>query len=463
MKKLILLLLVVLGGVITVQADNVKIYLKPGSNWSQGNAIFKLYYFNNTDQTQNNWADFNVVDGYNGYYVAEVDNATFDKMIFVRMNPENIDALYWDRRWNQSWNIDIPEANSIYYVADDAWGDANTGNNFSYTSEELNYKVFYSTNKDANAEGNVADMVATDKPYVFTYTFNNQSTTSGYYFMIMSKSNVGESNAISDWNKVYFPEKVAQSDEINNPKVLTFANNQNGNIVNQSWTRWKLDDNAAVKYLVKFDRIGATWSVEPYFERTLNADAEGYATFSSKYDVAVPEGLKASYASAVTAGGGAITWTPFDGAIPHDQGALLEGTVGKTYKFTPAEATEFTAANYLKANLTQQKLEQTSTIGGTTYTHYVLYKDSERAIGFYKVNSNGSWIAAGSAYLEVPNAANEAPAFFAIGGGEGTTDIRAINNEQLTIDNVYYDLSGRRVANPTKGLYIVNGKKVIVK
>ena len=307
-------------------------------------------------------------------------------------------------------------------------------------------------------------MVATDKPYVFTYTFNNQSTTSGYYFMIMSKSNVGESNAISDWNKVYFPEKVAQSDEINNPKVLTFANNQNGNIVNQSWTRWKLDDNAAVKYLVKFDRIGATWSVEPYFERTLNADAEGYATFSSKYDVAVPEGLTASYASAVTAGGGAITWTPFDGAIPANQGALLEGTAGKTYKFTPAEATEFTAANYLKASINHQQLAQTSTIEGTKYTHYVLYKTSKNGIGFYKVNTEGSWIAAGSAYLEVPNAANnEAPAFFAIGGGEGTTGIRAINNGQLTIDNVYYDLSGRHVANPTKGLYIVNGKKVIVK
>ena len=30
-------------------------------------------------------------------------------------------------------------------------------------------------------------------------------------------------------------------------------------------------------------------------------------------------------------------------------------------------------------------------------------------------------------------------------------------------DDVYYDLQGRRVLNPTKGLYIVNGKKVIVK
>lgn len=30
-------------------------------------------------------------------------------------------------------------------------------------------------------------------------------------------------------------------------------------------------------------------------------------------------------------------------------------------------------------------------------------------------------------------------------------------------DNVYYDLQGRRVLYPTKGLYIVNGKKVVIK
>ena len=43
-----------------------------------------------------------------------------------------------------------------------------------------------------------------------------------------------------------------------------------------------------------------------------------------------------------------------------------------------------------------------------------------------------------------------------------TTGLKSIDNGQLIIDN-YYDLSGRRVMNPTKGLYIVNGKKVIIK
>ena len=41
--------------------------------------------------------------------------------------------------------------------------------------------------------------------------------------------------------------------------------------------------------------------------------------------------------------------------------------------------------------------------------------------------------------------------------------ITTTNNGQLMMDNVYYDLNGRRVENPTQGLYIVNGKKVFVK
>ena len=58
---------------------------------------------------------------------------------------------------------------------------------------------------------------------------------------------------------------------------------------------------------------------------------------------------------------------------------------------------------------------------------------------------------------------NAAPQFIiSIGGGDGTTGIQTIDNGKLTIDNCY-DLQGRRVAQPTKGLYIVNGKKVVIR
>ena len=46
--------------------------------------------------------------------------------------------------------------------------------------------------------------------------------------------------------------------------------------------------------------------------------------------------------------------------------------------------------------------------------------------------------------------------------GEVSTAVKAIDNEQRVIDHVYYDLAGRRVAQPTKGLYIFNGKKVMI-
>jgi hypothetical protein len=52
---------------------------------------------------------------------------------------------------------------------------------------------------------------------------------------------------------------------------------------------------------------------------------------------------------------------------------------------------------------------------------------------------------------------------FNISFSDETTGIRLIDNGQLTIDNSVYDLQGRKVAQPTKGLYIVNGKKVVIK
>lgn len=78
-----------------------------------------------------------------------------------------------------------------------------------------------------------------------------------------------------------------------------------------------------------------------------------------------------------------------------------------------------------------------------------------------KTPNSTSALKALRAYFVVP-AGSSAPMLSIDGEGEAT-DIDAIDNEQLIMDNVYYDLSGRRVMNPTKGLYIVNGRKVIIK
>ena len=68
------------------------------------------------------------------------------------------------------------------------------------------------------------------------------------------------------------------------------------------------------------------------------------------------------------------------------------------------------------------------------------------------------------AHFEIPTTTS-APAMtdYAIDfDGEASTAVKAIDNGQWVIDHVYYDLAGRRVAQPTKGLYIFNGKKVMI-
>jgi hypothetical protein len=43
------------------------------------------------------------------------------------------------------------------------------------------------------------------------------------------------------------------------------------------------------------------------------------------------------------------------------------------------------------------------------------------------------------------------------------TGIKTVNTEVPFIEGAIYDLQGRRVAKPARGLYIINGKKVMVK
>ena len=92
------------------------------------------------------------------------------------------------------------------------------------------------------------------------------------------------------------------------------------------------------------------------------------------------------------------------------------------------------------------------------YTKYVLGIENDKAT-FLKIFTTPATVPTNKAYLEFNEEIN-APILGI--DGEGTTGIKAIDNSQLTIDNVY-DLQGRRVAQPTKGLYIVNGRKVVIK
>ena len=90
-------------------------------------------------------------------------------------------------------------------------------------------------------------------------------------------------------------------------------------------------------------------------------------------------------------------------------------------------------------------------------TTYVLNNGSQ-GVGFYKL-AGGNTLEAYKAYLLYDGGGAGARAFI---GFDETTDINTLNVERETLNGEVYDLQGRRVVNPTKGLYIVNGKKVFI-
>ena len=91
-------------------------------------------------------------------------------------------------------------------------------------------------------------------------------------------------------------------------------------------------------------------------------------------------------------------------------------------------------------------------------TTYVLNYTAANGVGFYKL-AGGNTLEAYKAYLLYDGGGAGARAFI---GFDEATGIEMPTVEDVNADAVVYDLQGRRVVNPTKGLYIVNGKKVFI-
>ena len=154
--------------------------------------------------------------------------------------------------------------------------------------------------------------------------------------------------------------------------------------------------------------------------------------------------------------GDQLTMTPVaNREVPAGKAVILKST-SSTITLLPVENTT--------ATLDGNQLLGTTTAIANPGNAYVLNKGTN-GVGFYKLSASGT-IGANKAYLTYSGAT--AREFF---GFDETTGISATQNDNEKINNVY-DLQGRRVAQPTKGLYIVrsaegrlqgkNGKKVFI-
>lgn len=104
--------------------------------------------------------------------------------------------------------------------------------------------------------------------------------------------------------------------------------------------------------------------------------------------------------------------------------------------------------------------EQKDIVSNTSTQYYCfMAADGEMAGKFVHVTTNAVTMNPYRAYMVVEGGADARELDLVIDGV--STGIK--NMKVGTDDNVYYDLQGRRVLYPTKGLYIVNGRKVIIK
>ncbi|MBR4897196.1 MAG: hypothetical protein IKZ48_00180 [Prevotella sp.] len=139
--------------------------------------------------------------------------------------------------------------------------------------------------------------------------------------------------------------------------------------------------------------------------------------------------------------------------IKGGQAVVLKSTVGGELEMeeTPDDATGDYTGNELKGT--------TEAINGNGKI-YVLNYTQENGVGFYQLSANGT-LGANKAYLEY-NGSN-ARAFFSFGFDDETSGIENTSSTDDTNRGEVYDLQGRQVKQPARGLYIKSGKKVVIK
>ena len=190
------------------------------------------------------------------------------------------------------------------------------------------------------------------------------------------------------------------------------------------------------------------------------AAPEGFGTYYNESSYILPEGLTAfGYTTANTDGTLVKTdvFTAGD-VVPAKAALVVKGNTGKYECYaTDKEATNTLEGNLLKGVTTDTRIEAESGV-----KRYILTRADDGILAFYRTNSGTINVKANRAYLEVPTAM--AVASFSL---EGTAT--GINNVVTTAAKQgIYTISGVRLnATTTKelpaGIYIVDGKKVIVK
>lgn len=285
-------------------------------------------------------------------------------------------------------------------------------------------------NVNTNSYVNVANILTTD----------NQSQKDAYEIYTTETSFGTPYNVTNDKTTMF----VMSSSKASGDKLLNAAAGYNSSASKGVGT-WHGNEDA-----------GNYWQFIKVTEVPLTIAANDYTTLCLPFNVKLPEGsaVKAYYASA--AAGDVLKLTEITGIIPANQGVILQNTnESEAANINLAITTEEATLNGNKLVGVTAKRE-----GYTAKQNYVL-ADGNKGIGFYKANF--TTITANKAYLPVANVQGVQGVMMAFSFGDEVTGIDNVNAAAPAAKK-YYDLQGRRVLYPAKGIFVTeDGQKVLFK
>lgn len=188
-------------------------------------------------------------------------------------------------------------------------------------------------------------------------------------------------------------------------------------------------------------------------------DDNGYTTFASNSsldlsEVNLPAGLEA-YKAKVT--NTMVKFTEIDQSVPANTGVLLKGEPYTEYKIAVAAASSSVEDNDFQVNNLGYTFAAES-----GYTYFGMKKNSN-PLTFAPFDPSSVAIPSDKAYLKVPTSAFTSSARGLTLSFESDSQTTGISEMKDNVKGSCFNLNGQRVKTPHKGLYIENGRKVILR
>ncbi|MBQ8694966.1 MAG: discoidin domain-containing protein [Bacteroidaceae bacterium] len=335
-------------------------------------------------------------------------------------------------------------------------------------------KMIY-VNADGGMKFDVADN--TNLGYLFKF----EAAGEGQFYMY----NVAKDRYLNTANEHGYGQEKSLAEETTGAKKVTIANLGRENVVGL-WAEGgaMIHAEAATGKVVAWDNEennnGSAWRIVEVEDPTtasfdLTIGEAGYATLYLGCAVTIPEGVEAYAVSEIKEG--YVNMTAVTGAIPANEAVILKKAEGQPTDATAYKFNYAASATAVESNLLEGTTIDTYIAGPAYVLGYINVAEEgeevRKEVGLYMaaLNADATGAATGEqthfknnankAYLVVPGASEVASYSFRF--GEGTTGISEVKGESGNVKGIY-DLTGRRVENiSAPGIYIVGGKKVLVK